>query len=106
MLDFREGLSLNRQLRMNIDLAYGEGKLPLELPEDRTTVIEPRFSEGIPDEKTAVLNALDHPIGRPSLAESLRPEDKVCILFTDLTRATPNERIIPWLLEYLGSLLS
>ena len=102
MLDFSWVLSFNTQLRMNIDLAYGEGMLPLELPEDRTTVIEPRFSEGIADEKASVLNALDHPIGRPSLAENLRPEDKVCILFTDLTRATPNERIIPWLLEYLG----
>ena len=102
MLDFRGILRFNTQLRMNLDLAYGEGKLPLELPEDRTTVIEPRFSEGIADEKASVLNALNHPIGRPSLAENLRPEDKVCILFTDLTRATPNERIIPWLLEYLG----
>jgi len=102
MLDFSWVLSFNTQLRMNIDLAYGEGMLPLELPEDRTTVIEPRFSEGIADEKASVLNALDHPIGRPSLAENLRPEDKICILFTDLTRATPNERIIPWLLEYLG----
>jgi lactate racemase len=23
------------------------------------------------------------------------------ISFTDITRATPNERVIPWLLEYL-----
>src|SRR6056300_1572765 len=87
---------------MKIDLAYGEGKLPLELPDERTTVIEPRFSEGIEDEKASVLNALNHPIGKPSIAESIRPEDKVCILFTDLTRATPNGRIIPWILEYLG----
>ena len=89
-------------LNMRIDLAYGEGKLPLELPDDRTTVIEPHFTQGILDEKAAVLNALDHPIGKASLVESLRPEEKVCILFTDLTRATPNERIIPWILEYLG----
>ncbi len=64
MLDSTGLLSFNALLRMNIDLAYGEGKLPLELPEDRTTVIEPRFSEGIADEKASVLNALDHPIGR------------------------------------------
>ena len=87
---------------MRINLAYGEGKLPLDLPDERATVIEPLFTQGIADEKAAVLGALDHPIGRTSLKECLRPEDKVCILFTDLTRATPNERIIPWLLEYLG----
>jgi nickel-dependent lactate racemase len=25
----------------------------------------------------------------------------VCITFTDITRATPNERLIPWLLDFL-----
>ncbi len=87
---------------MRMDLAYGEGKLSLELPDERTTVIEPRFVAGLPDEKAAVTHALDHPIGKSSLKKCLRPEDKVCILFTDLTRATPNERIIPWILEYLS----
>jgi nickel-dependent lactate racemase len=28
--------------------------------------------------------------------------DRVCIAFTDLTRATPNHRLIPWLLDYLS----
>src|SRR5262249_57161501 len=30
-----------------------------------------------------------------------KPNDRVCITFTDLTRATPNERLIPWLLQHL-----
>jgi nickel-dependent lactate racemase len=87
---------------MRIDLAYGNGKLSIDLPQDQVTVIEPKFTQGLHDEKSAVLGALDHPIHAPSLIESIRPEDKLCILFTDLTRATPNERIIPWILEYLG----
>jgi nickel-dependent lactate racemase len=29
----------------------------------------------------------------------------VCILFTDITRATPNDRIIPWLLEHLEGVI-
>ena len=33
----------------------------------------------------------------------IKPGDRICIVFTDITRATPNERIIPWLLEHLGS---
>ena len=87
---------------MRIDLAYGNGKLEIDLPQDQVTVIEPKFTQGLRDEKAAVMGALDHPIHATSLIESIRPEDKLCILFTDLTRATPNERIIPWILEYLG----
>ena len=35
------------------------------------------------------------------MRELVTPTTKVCILFTDITRATPNDRIIPWLLEHL-----
>src|SRR2546425_2385230 len=45
--------------------------------------------------------ALEKPMGARPLREWVKPGDRVCILFTDITRATPNERLIPWLLEYL-----
>ena len=87
---------------MKVNLAYGQGYLPIDLPDDRTTVIEPSHRPGLPDEKAAILEALRNPIGAPPLRESIKPTDKVCIIFTDITRATPNERIIPWLLEHLS----
>jgi nickel-dependent lactate racemase len=87
---------------MKINLAYGRGHLPVDLPQDRTTVIEPSRRPGLPDEKKAVLAALASPIGTRPLREWIKPGDRVCIAFTDITRATPNERIIPWLLEYLA----
>src|SRR5678815_5997242 len=37
------------------------------------------------------------------IRDRIKPNDRICIVFTDITRATPNERIIPWLLEQLGS---
>lgn len=86
---------------MKVNLAYGQGHLTVELPEDRTTVIEPSHTPGLPDERTALFAALDKPIGTRPLREWIKPGDRVCILFTDITRATPNERLIPWLLEYL-----
>lgn len=86
---------------MKINLAYGQGHLPIELPDDRTTVIEPAHRPGLADEKGAVRAALDSPIGARPLREWIKPGDRICIAFTDLTRATPNERLIPWLLEYL-----
>jgi nickel-dependent lactate racemase len=86
---------------MKVNLAYGQAHLTVELPEDRTTVIEPSHTPGLPAERAAVFAALDQPIGARPLCQWIKPGDRVCILFTDITRATPNERLIPWLLEYL-----
>jgi hypothetical protein len=44
---------------------------------------------------------VEHPVEALPLREWLRPGARICILFTDITRATPNDRIIPWLLGYL-----
>jgi lactate racemase len=87
---------------MKINLAYGQGLLPVDLPDGRTTVIEPAHHPGLADEKDAVRAALAAPIGARPLREWIKAGDRVCIAFTDLTRATPNERLIPWLLEYLA----
>src|SRR5436189_1002423 len=86
---------------MKVDLAYGHGQIQLDLPDERTAVIAPSHNPGLKDEKAAVMAALQNPIGTKPLREWIKPTDKVCIAFTDLTRATPNERLIPWLLEYL-----
>jgi lactate racemase len=87
---------------MKVNLAYGQGHLPVELPDERTTVIEPSHTPGLADERGAVLAALEKPIGTKPLREWIQPGAKVCISFTDITRATPNERLIPWLLDFLA----
>lgn len=87
---------------MKVQLAYGQGWLPVEFPDGRATIIEPSHTPGLPDEKAAVICALEQPIASTPLRELIGPQTKVCILFTDITRATPNERIIPWLLEHLS----
>jgi nickel-dependent lactate racemase len=86
---------------MQVHLAYGQGQLPVEFPDGRTTVIEPSPRPGLPDERAALLAALELPIGAAPLREWLKPDAKIVILFTDITRATPNHRLIPWLLAYL-----
>ncbi len=87
---------------MTVNLAYGSGHLPIEVPADRTTVIEPANIDGLVDEQAALLDALQKPIGSQPLLERISPDTKICIAFTDITRATPNDRIIPWLLKHLG----
>jgi lactate racemase len=86
---------------MKVHLAYGQGQLTVDLPES-STLIRPTPTVGLPDERAAVFAALDKPVRARPLHESIRPGDRVCIVFTDITRATPNERLIPWLLEYLA----
>ncbi len=86
---------------MNIHLAYGNRHLTADFPEDRTSLIEPAPRPGLPDERAALMAALERPIGCAPLRELIKPSDQLCILFTDITRATPNERLIPWLLDHL-----
>jgi nickel-dependent lactate racemase len=86
---------------MKVFLAYGRGQIEIELPDDRTTVIEPAVQAGLRDEHAALMAALDQPIGAPSLAAAISPNRRICIAHTDITRATPNDRLIPWLLAYL-----
>src|SRR3954465_11881175 len=87
---------------MNVQLAYGQGSLSIELPEACTTVIEPAHLPGLPDERAAVRLALDVPTGTRALKDWVKPGARICVVFTDITRATPNRRLIPWLLEYLS----
>jgi nickel-dependent lactate racemase len=86
---------------MKVKLAYGSGHLAVDFPDDRTTIIQPAHSPGLTDERAAVVAALDKPIGAKPLREWIKPGARVCISFSDITRATPNERLIPWLLDYL-----
>jgi lactate racemase len=70
-----------------VQLSYGRGRLEVSFPPN-TEVIEPRFIPGLSDEKGAVIDALRHPIQSRPLAEWIKPDSKVCVLFTDITRAT------------------
>ena len=85
---------------MIIPLAYGRGLLPVEFPPG-TTVIEPAPQMGLADERAAVCTALDEPSEAPPLRRLVNRESRICIVHTDITRATPNDRLIPWLLAYL-----
>jgi nickel-dependent lactate racemase len=86
---------------MKVPLAYGPGHLEVELPDDRTTIIEPSPQNGVPDERAALIAALDAPIRSEPLSQLVHGKKRIVIVHTDITRATPNDRIIPWLLAYL-----
>lgn len=85
---------------MQVDLAYGRSGLRVILP-DHTDVLTPIFTPGLADEGEALRRALRQPIASPPLADLVHPGDSVVIVHTDITRATPNDRILPVILAEL-----
>ncbi|RME35336.1 MAG: nickel-dependent lactate racemase [Thermoflexia bacterium] len=86
-----------------VHLAYGRRGLRVDLPDTvPVTVIEPRFVPGLPDEAAALRDALRFPIDSPPLVDLVRPTDTVAVVFSDITRPMPNDRVLPVLLEELA----
>lgn len=83
-----------------VHLAYGRTGLDITIPAD-ATVIESSYVAGLANEQAAIVNALRKPINSSPLAELARSGQTVTIVHTDITRATPNERILPPLLAEL-----
>jgi lactate racemase len=83
-----------------IRLAYGRNGLTLQVP-DRAAVLRLREVPGVPDEAAAIRAALQAPIGSAPLRERVRAGMTVAIAHSDITRATPNDRLLPVLLEAL-----
>ena len=90
-----------RRKRMQVHLAYGRNGLDVELPAD-TTVVEPRYAPGLPDERAAIREALYDPIGTPALRTLVKRGDRVVIVHSDITRPMPNDRVLPVLLAELA----
>ena len=87
---------------MKVDLAYGRGRLPVEFPDDRTTVLEPSRVDGLPDEQAAIRHALRMPLGAPPLASLVRAGQSVAVAVCDVTRPMPSRTLLPVLLDELA----
>lgn len=89
---------------MNVKLAYGRTGLTVALPaEAQSTILSPRFVPGLKDETAAMRAALRSPIASPPLRKLISPQKTVAIVFSDLTRPQPRERMLPVLLEELSN---
>ncbi|MDA8219767.1 MAG: nickel-dependent lactate racemase, partial [Dehalococcoidales bacterium] len=87
---------------MRVRLAYAREGLEVDLPDENTTVVEPQYVEGLPDEAAALRGVLRRPLGSPPLRELVKSDDTVAIVFSDITRPTPNDRMLPVLLAELA----
>ena len=85
---------------MDVMLAYGKNGLSINVPE-QTRIVEPNFLELPENDHELVLQALRNPIGSKPLKEMVKSTDKVVIVISDITRPTPNHKLVPWILEEL-----
>lgn len=86
---------------MRVELAYGRGRLPLDVPDQAATVLEPTYIEGLADETAAVRTALREPLGRPPLRDFVAAGQRVAISICDSTRPMPSHIVLPVILEEL-----
>jgi len=87
---------------VNVKLAYGKTGLEIKLPDDaNVTVIEPKYVHQLTDQVEALRMSLREPVASPPLKELIKQTDTIGIIFSDITRATPNHIILPVLLDEL-----
>ena len=86
---------------MHINLKYGIDGLDVNVP-DCADVIVPHRSPGLGDEAGSLRFALRGPRGCTALAERVKPNDKVVVVFSDITRPMPSDRVLPVVLQELA----
>lgn len=88
-----------------ITLHYGDEERTIEVPEENLAWIEgPRHATPMADVGAAIRHAIRNPIGSPTLAELVaRHGTRTLILVDDSTRSTPQQLILPILLDELNA---
>ncbi|MCJ7683561.1 MAG: lactate racemase domain-containing protein, partial [Desulfobacteraceae bacterium] len=85
-------------------IPFGKDHLSFDLPPGmHGTVAVSRHTRPIKDLEGAISQALAEPINSPCLSGLAKPRDRVCIVFTDITRAGPDRLLVPAMLRELKS---
>ena len=87
---------------MRTRLAYGDDGIFVDLPDDRTAVVEPTYVPGLPDEEGALLTAVRNPVGSASLRQQAGPGQTVAISVCDVTRPAPTRLMLAAVLRELA----
>ncbi len=85
---------------------YGKSEIEFTLPPGmRGTVVTSKSVEPLDDVEATIAEALRDPIDAPPLRELAQTDDAAsltaCIVFTDITRASPDQLLVPALLREL-----
>lgn len=87
--------------RVEVKLAYGTGGLVVDLPDERTTVVEPEYHPGAKDPVALLRETVRSPVSGPPLREVVRRGQKVAISMCDGTRPQPRGLMLPIVLDEL-----
>ena len=83
-------------------IPFSKSEIEFNLPAQMTA--EVAVSQPVPplaDPVQAIRDALEHPVGTDPLIRLAHPGDSVCIVFTDITRASPDHLLVRALLSEL-----
>lgn len=84
------------------EVPYGRSHVTFELPPGMTgTVVTSKPVPALRDVEAAVEEGLARPVDSPPVRELAGRGDRVCIVFTDITRASPDHVLVPALLREL-----
>ena len=81
-----------------VNIAYGRKGKTINTPE-HSVIVTPKEVLPLKEETTGITAAIRNPINSPSLQEMVKGKNRVVITHSDITRATPNDRILPILLQ-------
>ncbi len=90
-----------------IPLAFGSKAIELKIPEKNiSSIILPSESEIKEEASLLIKKALENPIKSKRLSEIVKPNSKIVVIVSDVTRPTPTAEILPPLLDelYLGGI--
>ena len=83
-------------------IPYSKSNLEFSLPSNmKVTVAVSQEAKPLQNVDDAVKEALANPVGTPPLRELAKPGNRACIVFTDITRASPDHLLVPALLKEL-----
>lgn len=86
---------------MIVELPYGEGRIRLEVPAERTAVVSPREVPAVVDPVGVLRAAIRQPVAGRPLAERLSWGQRVAIAICDATRPQPRPAVLSALLSEL-----
>ena len=89
---------------MQVDVAYGDGHLTVDVPPD-ADVVRPRHGAAATDPAAELRRALRAPVSGPSLREVVRSGDRVAVSICDITRPQPREQMLGAILDELTGII-
>jgi len=84
-------------------LHYGKEKIPITIPQKNLSKIcLLKDVPGVKDNNKAIREALENPIGSPTIPKIAQGKHSAVVICTDITRPTPDKLLIPPILDELN----